>query len=221
MSRNHNIWYESFDQPFLKLSWESGVPEKWMSFNGISQKYKDSIIKPINRYAEMLYPVPELISVDSDKVILRQKNHAEIYLLVNEDGIFYNVDRPWVRQYYQSKLPPHCQNCFPGVYKAYVPWIFDLDTDVEFRNVPDSPFVIRNSMTNFLKIKPEIGAIEPIMIPFSFSKTGHHMKEDRLGIIKVGTPMFDIIIKSNDEIEKKVRDFYASYQVSPIHRRNV
>lgn len=221
MNVNHNVWYESFDEPFLKISWESKVPKKWMSFDDISGKYKDSIIKPINRYAEMLYPVPELISVDSERVILRQSNHAEIYLLVNEDGIFYNVDRPWVRQYYQSKLPPHCNDCFPGVYRAYVPWIIDLEVDVEFRNVPDSPFVIRNSMTNFIKIKPDIGAIEPIMIPFSFSKTGKHMKENNLGIIKVGTPMFDIIIKSNKDIEKKVREFYASYQVSPIHRRNV
>ena len=218
---NHNIWYESFDPSFLKINHESRVPGKWLSFKNINKIYKDSIIKPINRYAETLYPVPELVSIESGKITLRQKTHAEIYLLVNEDGMFYNVDRPWVRQYYQSKLPPHCNYCFPGVYRAYVPWVIDMNIDVEFRGIPDSPFALRNSMTNFLKIPPIADAVEPLMIPFSFKKEGSHMKEKNLGIIKVGTPMFDIIIKSNDEIEKKVREFYASYQVSPIHRRNV
>lgn len=219
--RNHNVWYESFDPSFLKISWESGVPGKWITFKNINRSYKDSIIKPINRYVEMLYPAPELVSIDSEKIVLRQKNHAEIYLLVNEDGVFYNVDRPWVRQYYQSRLPPHDFSCFPGVYRAYVPWIIDMDIAVEFRNIDGSPFVVRNSKTNFIKILDDMEAIEPLMVPFSFSKTGVHMKEKNLGIIKIGTPMFDIIIKSNDAIEKKVREFYASYQVSPIHRRNV
>lgn len=218
---NHNVWYESYDPLFLEICWKSRVPKKWIAFENISKKYKKSIIKPINKYVEFLYPVPQPIAITNEKIILRQNTHADIYLKINDDGSFYNVDKPWIRQYYQSKYQKHCETCFDGVYKAYVPWIMDVDCNVSFIGVPDSPFMVRDMNTNFARIKKNLDAINPIMVPFSFSQIGPHMTDEGFGVIRSGTPIFDIVIDSDDIIEKQVRKFYANYQVSPIHRPNL
>lgn len=218
---NYDVWYESYDPSFIDISWKSRFPRKWIVFENIGNQFLQSVIKPINQYVEYLYPPPELVSITSDKIILRQNSHADIYLLVNEDGTFSNIDRPWIRQYYQSKHPEFGDNCFPGVYKAYVPWFIDLDIDVIFKSIDNAAFFVNKTNTNFVKINNNIDVIEPIMIPFRFKKTGAHMVDLGLGIIKAGSPMFDIEISSSAIIEERVRKFYANYQISPIHRSNI
>lgn len=218
---NYDIWYESYDPSFIDISWRSRFPRKWIVFENVGSQFLESIIKPINQYVEYLYPPPELISIDPDKIILRQHSHADIYLLVSEDGVFSNIDRPWIRQYYQSRHPEFGDDCFPGVYKAYVPWFIDLDTDVTFKNIEESALLLSNTNTNFVKISNDIDVIQPIMIPFRFKKNGSHMVDSGLGVIKAGSPMFDIEISSSAIIEERVRKFYANYQISPIHRSNI
>lgn len=220
MHLDHNAWNNIPDPSFLEMCSKSGVPEKWILFKNISDYHKNSIVKPINKYVEYLYPPPELLSINQEEIILRQKTHADIYLRVNDDGSFYSVDKPWVRQYYRSKLTSFCSDCFPEVFKAYVPWIMDIDTDIVFEGIDGSPFSIMKTITNFAKTNNDLFAIEPIMVAFSFKKHGAHMIEKDWGIIRARTPIFDIKIRSNAIIEEKTRNFYANYQVSPIQRTN-
>jgi hypothetical protein len=221
---NFNIWYESQDPPFTDINVNSNVSFRWMDFNFVlNSPQANTVIKPINMYADYLIPPPELVSIENNVVRLRYKLHADIYLL--DDGTkFYNVDRPWIRQYYQTMLDAELPSfCFPGVYKFYTPWIIDDNVIVHVEESPDSAFHIYSGNVKFNKVGPSsnIGHmfVEPNFIKFSFKKIGSHMEDDELGIIRRGASMFDMVFGTNDIMVERIKDFYDNYKVSPIQRR--
>jgi hypothetical protein len=100
---NFDIWYETKDPNFTQISHASNIPHHWLSYQTVlSGQYSNSIIKPTNLYVQRLVPPPKLISITDNIVRLRQGNHAEFFLLEQHDGSFYNIDRPWLRQYYNT-----------------------------------------------------------------------------------------------------------------------
>lgn len=224
---NFNIWYQSKDPAFTEVNVYSNVPFRWMDFNFVlkSEKFK-SIIKPINKYADYLIPPPDLIDITNNVVRLRQKTHADIYLLNDSlhDPEPYNVDRPWIRQYYQTRqmfdVP---QNCFPVTYKFYTPWIIDEDVVVRIEESPESPFHVYDINVLFRKLPDQITEepifIEPQFAAFNFKKDGSHMEDKELGIIRRGSSMFDMVFGTNDIMIERIKDFYENYKVSPIQRR--
>jgi hypothetical protein len=208
-SFNFNLWYDTYDPDFIKISHESRIPEKWINYQSISRdRYDNSIIKPINRYVEFLYPRPELVSIEEKVVTLRQKTHADIFLL-NKNGSFRNVDRPHMRQYYQTKLQYEKRSdCFGPIYLFYSPWFIDEKVKINFRQSADSPFEIYDSSVNYDKILNTVSYIHPSFIPFRFKKTGSHMITRDYGKIKRGSTMFDIVFTANDMAIERVKDFY-------------
>lgn len=204
----YNIWYNTYDPNFIDISQKSFVPYKWLRY---LPSRPDSILKPVNTYVENLYPAPKLISIKDNNVRLRQYSHADIYLLIEKRGNFYNVDRPWMRQYYQSKdLEVVPENCFEGVYKFYAPWVIDADVKVSFEQPPESgPFHIYSRSGNFYEIQENTEFLEPLFVPFSFKSSGDHMKIDKkFGRAKRRSPMYDIVLETTDIIVEKIRNFY-------------
>jgi hypothetical protein len=208
-SFNFNLWYDTYDPDFIKISYESRIPEKWITYQSISRdKYDDSIIKPINRYVEFLYPKPELVSIEGTQVRLRQKTHADIFLLDNEDG-FRNVDRPHMRQYYQTKKAyPSEEDLFEPAFVFYVPWFIDSDIAVKFEKVEDSPFLVYESLFNYKAIPNSIDYIEPHFVPFKFKKKGGHMVNNNFGKVKRQSPMFDMVFDASAIMVERIKDFY-------------
>jgi hypothetical protein len=210
----YNIWYKSYDPNFTYINKKSLVPDKWLLFKPVKEKYKDSIIKPINSYVDALYPKPKLISIVGNRVRLRQENHAEIYLAIKKDGSFYNIDRPWIRQYYQSaKEYEAVEDCFPGTYCFYTPWVLDENIDIKFEQ-PDaiSPFHIYSVESFFKKNTNTLEYLEPQLIPFSFMSVGDHIVDRGIyGRIRIGSPMYDIVFEASDEIINKIGKFYDNY----------
>lgn len=207
---NFNLWYDSYDESFLKINRDSMAPEKWLSFyEVVRREYRDSIIKPINLYVQKLYPPPKLVSINKNTVILRQGNHAEFFLAI-EDKQFKNVDRPWIRQYYQTKENPETvDGCFPGSYKFYVPWIIDANVKVSFKPIIDSsPFFVYPKTEYYHKLSLEEGFIEPTMIKFHFKNAGSHMIDQTFGKIKRQSPMYDMVFDLDDILIEKVVEFY-------------
>ena len=183
-----------------------------MSYRAIDQGTSATWpLKPINKYAEQLYPKPTLIEVNGNVVRLRQSTHAEIFLIRKEDGSFYNVDRPWIRQYYQSlenlKTP---ENCFENIYKFYTPWIIDEDLDVSFESPGiDTPFHIFKTSAKFFKIPENIDFLEPLFVPFSFRSSGSHMDiDEKFGKVKRLSPMYDMVFTASDILLERIRKFY-------------
>jgi len=223
---NYNIWYDTVDPNFTEINLKSRVPRKWMTFQRVvSGRYKDTIIKPINKYAEVLYPRPDLVSIENNIVRLRQRNHADFYLLVTEEGVqgkrddFYNVDRTWIRQYYQapdkSNLP---DGCFIGTYKFYVPWFIDWDVEASFEPVEDeeTPFYTYLNTHRYSTVDKSQDFVEPAFVTFHFKKEGSHMEAPDFGVIYKKSPMFDIVFPADDIMIERIRNFYENYPVLPI-----
>ena len=208
---NFNIWYESYDPVFSEISRNSRIPVKWYSFSeNKSLIYKNTIIKPINRYVEILYPKPQLVSVSDNIVRLRQYNHAEFFLLEKKHGQFFNLDRPWMRQYYQTtnQLPDR-DNCFKGTYIFYTPWYVDADVLVKYeRPSIETAFLSYPTESLHKKTDESIKYLEPDIIKFQFKKVGRHMDRDGFGKIARQNAMFDIVFECDDIMLKRVKDFY-------------
>jgi hypothetical protein len=208
-SFNFNLWYDTYDPDFIKISHESRIPEKWINYQSISRdKYDHSIIKPINRYVEFLYPRPELISIEGTQVRLRQKTHADIFLL-EKNGNFRNVDRPHMRQYYQTKREyPKEDNLFDPAFVFYVPWFIDDNVSVKFETIKDSPFLTYESFFNYSPISVDTQYVRPHLVPFKFKRKGKHMIDYGFGKIKKGSPMFDMVFDSSAIMIERIKDFY-------------
>jgi hypothetical protein len=208
-SFNFNLWYDTYDPNFIEISQKSFIPEKWLSYQSIDHnKFDGLILKPINQYVEALYPMPQLKSIIGNTVTLTQRNHAEFFLL-EKDNSFYNVDRPHMRQYYQTNNSYEAKGCFDQTYVFYVPWAIDEEVDVKFiQSGPDSPFEVQESCFKYNKIDKTSRYITPPYVTFKFKKEGSHMISDTFGKIKRNSPMFDIVFDASGIIIERVREFY-------------
>jgi hypothetical protein len=209
-SHDFDIWYNSADPSFVEINSKSRVPHKWLTYKNISSA---GILKPINKYVEVLYPKPKLVSVSDKEIILRYFTHADIYLIEDISGHkgFYNVDRPWIRQYYntvnEKEIPPLC---FPGHYKFYIPWIVDYNVAAKVAESPDSSFLIHDQDYFFRSIGEHEEFVEPGFVKFNFKRRGGHMNSQDFGIIRRGSPMFDITLATDGIIEKRIREDYEN-----------
>jgi hypothetical protein len=212
--KDFNVWDSSIDPNFIDICAKSRIPDRWVSYRRISldPKYFGSVLKPINKYAESLYPKPELICISDTEIRLRQFSHAEVFILVNSEKEKF-LDRPWMRQFYKSAYSADSdQECFDNVFVAYTPWVFDLDITVSFQmpDAVDTAYKIFECRKDFLQIPEQTTYLEPKMIPFRFKKVGSHMQDEEFGKVKKGSAIYDMVIPRSDIIEQRVKDFYAN-----------
>jgi hypothetical protein len=204
------VWHTSRDPVFSEISKKSRLPEKWIEASYISKEYKNSIIKPINRYVEQIYVKPELISIENNVVRLRQRNSAQFFLL-QKPNEFYNIDRLWMRQYYKSSIketPP--DDCWPDSFKFFVPWYIDADVIVCYES-PDeeSPFFIYEGFSKHSPVQEDAKYIEPDFVRFCFKKRGKHMvTQEKFGKILLKQPMFDMLFQCDDIMIERVKEFF-------------
>jgi len=211
-SHDFEIWDNSYSPDFLDINLNSRVPEKWMNFYYVlaDEKYSNRIIKPINGYAKNFGVMPELVSINNNIVKLRQYNHAEIFLLV-ENSKVTTMDRPWVRQYYRSSEALECpQGCFPDQYAFYMPWKIDEDLEILVTSSGDnSPVHVFDKKIINTKIDSVSRYVSSPLIPFYFKSSGEHMVNPEYGRIKLGSPIFDIVFEANDELIEKIKAIYG------------
>ncbi len=197
------FWVNSENMTLWEILSESRLPEKWKRFDLIEDIYDKCLIKPINRYVSNLYSRPEIVSIDEDEhiVILRQKTHAEIWVQPNKKNL-YALDKAWQRQFYPSSNYYSDHECFNATYKFYVPWFIDDNIEATISNCNGSPFKINTKNIKFSRsIMSE--RFPEYFVDFKIKKDGSHMLGDQYGIVDIGTPMYDIIIKlDSDQIEK-------------------
>jgi hypothetical protein len=208
---DYNVWYTTKDPNFVEISKKSRVPEKWLAYESIKTgQYKNSFIKPINPYVQALVPAPKLVSINNNTVRLRQGNHAEFFLLLETSGNLRHIDRPWMRQYYNTEIKTDSPvDCFPNTFKFYAPWYIDADIEIKYE-VPltDSPFCIVPTQSLHSTIKEDAKYIEPDFIVFNFKSVGSHMEDKTFAKIKRQSAMFDIVFEADDIILERVRNFY-------------
>jgi hypothetical protein len=217
------IWHKSKSESFLWINKRSRVPSRWLSYpEGIKGKDND-IIKPINLYVDRLYPKPKLLSIDNNVVTLQQTNHAEIFLvnspeIINtmerdepyKERIMWNLDRPWIRQYYLSDREDFGDSatCFNQTFRFYVPWIIDENISVDIRQPESSSFLISEDTISFKKIPNNTQHVDPPFVHFQFKKIGNHMIDQEYGKISRFSPMYNMVFEASDIMVKEIRRFY-------------
>lgn len=203
------IWYKTNDPKLIDISHKSRMPESWFSYIPVSVgKYSKSVLKPINGFVQYFSPCPELVSINNNIVRLRQYNYAEILLVENEDG-FTNIERPHMRQYYntgeQHDIP---ENCFNKVFKFFMPWLIDDHVFIRIENAENSPFFIYEQSHRLDPFINNARYIEPPFIPFSFKRDASFIKNGTSGVVPLNSPMYDIVFEANDILVQKIRNFY-------------
>ena len=217
------IWHKSKSESFLWINNRSRVPASWLSYKKGIRNYQDSILKPINLYASRLYSKPKLIDISNNIVTLQQVNHAQIFIVTspkilatmqgsngNDDRLVWNLDRPWIRQYYRSNKEVFADSniCFNEVFRFYVPWVVDKNIDIQIKQAEDSPFIILENKIKFEKISDAAQQLDPPFVYFQFKKIGRHMIDEDYGKIDRLSPMYNMVFEADDIMIKEIRRFY-------------
>jgi hypothetical protein len=189
-----DFWVDSEGLSFPELEKQSFIPAKWARYDLLEEKYKNLLVKPVNKYVSSLYPKPELVSISGNLVRLRQKTHAEIWVKPREDGSLYALDKCHQRQFYPSHLLIKNDECYEATYRFYVPWFINKNITLSFLNTgtDNSPFSIIENSINFIPPEHEPEYFDTPFVHFNIKKNGNYVKDHRYGIIDIGTPMYDI-----------------------------
>lgn len=204
-------WKNNPDPDFLDICRKSRAYSSWLSYQKVLDNgYKDSPIKPINWYAANIIAPPKLVSISGNTVTLRQYTHADMFLLQTEE--FYNVDRPWIRQYYMTnqkfEIPEDL--CFPYAYKFYTPWFIDFSTEISYTTPDEDTAFYLHEMKDFWFAPGEDSKfVKPHFIPFSFKKIGKHMEDKDFGIIRFPEPMYDMTFVVDDIMIERIKEYYG------------
>lgn len=210
-----DAWTKTPDPDFYDICMKARVPQSWYSYQKVlNGKFGSSVIKPLSYYNSVLVPPPKLISISSNTVTLRYYTFADMYVInEGEQGGFYNVDRPWIRQYYPTATNlPVPEDAWETSYKFYTPWFLDTRAEVRYSQVTDefSPFYIHETVDGWQPVPTFVDFAYPHFVPFNFKKIGPHMKADDYGVIELGSPMFDMTFTADDIIVERVKEFYAT-----------
>jgi hypothetical protein len=127
-----------------------------------------------------------------------------------KERIMWNLDRPWIRQYYLSDRKDFGDSatCFNQTFRFYVPWIIDEDIFVDIRQPEGSPFLISEDTMSFKKILNNTQHVDPPFVHFQFKKIGSHMIDQEYGKISRFSPMYNMVFEASDIMVKEIRRFY-------------
>lgn len=206
-----NIWYKSFNESFLYINERSNIKDDWLDYSEILKtEYKNSIIKPINKYIYKLCPPPKLISINNNTVTLCQQNFAEIFLLKKIDSKNLRaIEKIHMRQFYLSKIVKESnKDCFDAVFRWAMPWfIDDNNLEIQILNIDESPFYFYDfTYKNKINTKKRI---EPVMLFFKFKNKGKHMIDEEYGRIKRYQPTYLIKFTGSDIMIERIKEFYG------------
>jgi hypothetical protein len=206
-----NIWQKSFDKSFLFINEQSNVRPDWLTYSEVLKtEYKDSVIKPINKYIYKLCPPPKLVSIEDSVITLCQENFAEIFLLKRKNSLsLAATEKVHVRQFYLSKEKKEkTAECFDQVFNWAMPWFIDEENiDIEISPAPDSPFYFYNFAYKSKKTLQE--KIDPLMLFFKFKNAGNHMLDEECGRIKRQQSAYLIKFACSDILVNKIKEFYG------------
>lgn len=212
-----DAWYKSLDPNFLDICLKSRATSNWISYQRVlNGKFGNDILKPINNYASVLIPPPRLVSIVDNTVTLRYYTFADIYLQFR-DGELYNVDRPWIRQYYMTATDlPAEADADSKTYKFYTPWFLDANIEVSYSGVEGSAFQVHSIVDRWYPVPKYVEFAHPHFVPFNFRVVGDHMRDSSYGVIDQPHPMFDVTFTGDDIILSKIEEFYAKHSVLPV-----
>lgn len=204
-------WINSENLSLPEILMQSGLPDKWSKHNSKEILKISSILKPVNNYVLNLYPRPEIISISNNKIMFRQRTHAEIWVEERKDGTLYALDKCHQRQFYPSLNNIENKECFDPTYRFYIPWFIDKNVNIEITRVGDepTPFYIgeKNIIGKPLPYLSEYSYSE--FVDFKIKNTGEYHLKEKYAIISKNTAMYDMSVVLSDEEISQIRDYYG------------
>lgn len=208
-----NIWEKSLTQSFLYINERSNLKNDWLNYKEVlNTEYKNSIIKPINKYFYKLSVPPKLISVVNNEITLCQENFAEIFLLKKQDSEnLIAMEKIHMRQFYLSNQKTTDDLlCFDQKYRWAMQWFIDYPgIKINILPIEESPFYF-DKYFYYSKIENS-EKIEPEMLFFKFKNEGSHMVDEEYGRIKRNSPAYLINFIGDDILVKKIKEFYGQH----------
>jgi len=206
---NFNIWENSPKKSFVFINKRSNIKDDWLNYNEILKtEYKDSIIKPINKYMYKLSSPPKLVSIIDNTVTLCQENFAEVFLLEKNNKLDA-IEKIHMRQFYKyGEKNTENQECFSEIFRWAMTWFIDYDgIEVGISAIEKSPFYFYEE--KYTSTKENLDIIDPKMLLFQFKNKGLHMKPDGYGRIKRRQPAYFITFTAKDDVILRIKEFYG------------
>lgn len=206
---NFNIWENSTKRSFVFINKRSNIKDDWLNYEEVLKtEYKDSIIKPVNKYMHKLSLPPKLISINNNRVTLCQENFAEVFLLEKNNKLDA-VEKIHMRQFYKyGEKNIENKDCFSEIFRWAMVWFIDYEgIEIEISGIQDSPFYFYNE--KYISVKENTDIVDPKMLLFQFKNQGSHMKPEGYGRIKRRQPAYFITFTGNDEVVSRIKEFYG------------
>jgi len=204
-------WLSLDEANFSEIVKVLNIPKKWGEWSYVQESYKDKILKPCMMYTSIFGRKPDIVYLDGDTLVLEQKLYGEIYLLLRNKDFLYSSERVHQRQYFPSnsdydidKSSFLSKNC----YRFFMPWLLDEDLEYEIVGVDYGSFFVPNQKGKFEKTKKDTLIKNTNFVDFYFTKSNNHMIDKEHGIVPNDSIMYQIYVKSNKEILKKVLACY-------------
>lgn len=202
-------WLNSENLSFPEILVQSRVPDKWARYDKIEDMYHESLLRPVNRYVSNLYPRPEIKYIDKNKIIFRQRTHAEIWV---EDygNALYALDKTHQRQFYPSKNQHSFSNCYPATYRFYVPWFINKECSAFINPVTDeeTPFICIKKELEFSEVSLNTKYVDIDFVDFGIKREGSWMLDGSTGILPRLSAMYDMVIYLNESDLDLIRGEY-------------
>ena len=204
-------WLSLDKSSFPEIVQILNIPKKWGEWKYVTEKYKHQIVKPVSMYTSIFGRKPEIKYAGEDYIVLQQRLYGEIYLLLRNNEFLYNSERVHQRQYFPStskyKIDSEkvlSKNC----YKFFMPWFLDEDLEYEIKSENKSSFFVPDQRGKFQKTSKQTLIKDTGFVDFYFTKSLNHMLDNEHGIVPNNAIMYNIYIKSNKDLLKKVMGCY-------------
>lgn len=203
-------WINSEALSFSSIVRQSKMPDHWARNDSGHMKDIRSVLSPVNKYVFSLYPKPEILKIEKNLIIFRQRTHAEIWVEEKDKNILYALDKCHQRQFYPSENNLDVEECFRPTYKFYVPWLINKNTQVSISNIQneDTPFYVNNKIFTSRFIDPSTPYVDTEFVDFKIKNTGNYYLKEGYGIISKGTGMYDMsVVLTNEEIGRLEEEY--------------
>ena len=203
-------WLDMKDMDFIEIVNGSNIPfEEWKSFqNVISSDHGGNILKPVNRYVDYFGIKPDFKKIEDGHYSIKYKTYSEIFLRIKKNNKLYAVEKSWLRQFYPSSNTYNIDNVgllSDSIYRFYIPWFIDYDMKYDVVPATDSgSFKIFKTSGFFYSTNRSCRIKNTGFVDFCFTNSKNHMIKDDLGLIKRGTPMYEIHIYPNKDISDRI-----------------